>query len=99
MLMLIKIHRSYRDIIAICDSDLLGKKFEEDKMQLEVGNFFEGDEKTEEEIKSIMEDASREDVTFNVVGERAVKLALETGIIGKEGIKKIQGVPVALTLL
>lgn len=97
--MLIKTHKSYRDVVAICDSDLLGKKFEQGKMQLEISNFFDGEEKTEEEVLEIIKDAAREDATFNVVGKRAVKLALKAGIIGQEGIKKIRGVPIALTLL
>lgn len=97
--MLIKIHKSYRDAIAICDSELLGKKFAHGKMQLEVGKFFEGEEKTEEEISEIMKDISKEDATFNIVGKQAVQVALKAGIIDKEGIIKIQGVPFALVLL
>lgn len=97
--MLIKIHKSYRYVVAICDSDLLGKKFEEGNMTLEVGTFFEGEEKSESEASEIIKDASREDATFNIVGEKATQLALKVGIIGKEGIRKIQGIPIALTLL
>jgi len=97
--MLIKIHKSYRQVIAICDSNLLGKKFEQGKMNLDLNEFFNGEEKTEQEVLEIIKDASREDATFNIVGKQAVKIALEAGVIEKEGIKKIQGIPVALTLL
>lgn len=98
--MLIKIHKSYRNVIAICDSNLLGKKFEEGKMQLDLtGEFFNGEEKTDSEILKIMQDASTEDATFNIVGEHATGLAIKAGIIDKKSIKKIQGIPVALTLL
>ncbi len=97
--MLVKIHKSYRDIVAICDSELLGKKFEEGKMQLEIGEFFNGEEKTEQEILEIIEDFIREDATFNIVGEKAVEIALKAGLTNEKGIKKIQGVPVALVLL
>ncbi len=97
--MLIKIHKSYRDVIAICDSWLLGKKFEQGKMQIEVGNFFDGEEKTESEILEFIKDACKEDVTFNIVGEKAVKLALKSGVIEKDGVTTIQGIPIALTLL
>lgn len=98
--MLIKIHKSYRDVIAICDSNILGQKFEQGKMQLDLtGEFFNGEDKPESEILKIIEDAVREDATFNIVGKKAVQLALKAGIIDKKGIKKIQGVPVALTLL
>ncbi len=97
--MLIKIHKSYRDVIAVCDSGLLGKKFEQGKLQIEMGNFFEGEEKTEAEILEIMKDAAKEDATFNIAGKQAVNCALKAGIMAREGIITIQGIPVALTLL
>ena len=40
-----------------------------------------------------------EDATFNIVGEESIKIALKIGIINKNGIKEIQGVPFALVLL
>jgi uncharacterized protein len=98
--MLVKIHKSYRDVVAICDSELLGKKFEESGKQIDLtSGFFNGEEMSEEQAFSIIEDQRREDATFNLVGEKAVSLALKAGIIGEEGIIKIQGVPIALTLL
>ncbi len=98
--MLIKIHESYRKIVAICDAKILGKKFEKGILQLEVKKeFYGGDKKTEKEIIKIMKEFSAEDATFNIVGSKAIKAALEAGIIGKEGIIKIQGIPHALTLL
>ena len=98
--MLIKIHQTYRNVIAICDSNLLGKKFEQENLQLDMKeSFYKGEEKTKQEIISIMQNMSREDSTFNIVGEESVNCALEAGIISKDGIKKIQGVPFALVLL
>jgi hypothetical protein len=46
-----------------------------------------------------MQDGADEDSTFNIVGEESVKAALKAGIIKKEGITRIQGVPIALVLL
>jgi len=98
--MLVKLHKSYRDVVSICDSELLGKKFEQGNLQLDLtGEFFKGEEKNEQETLEIMKDASTEDASFNLVGKQAVQLALKSGIISKEGIKKVQGVPFALTLL
>ena len=98
--MLVKIHKSYRDVIAICDSDLLGKRFGEGEMQLDLtGPFFQGEEKTKEELKEIIEDCEREDGTFFIVGKESVSLCKEVGLVENEGVKEIQGVPVALTLL
>ena len=96
----IKLHKTYRDVVAICDSELIGERFEEDKFQLDIKeSFFKGDEVSEEKAKEIMTNFSCEDSTFNIVGEKAIQCALEAGIISKKGIKKIQGVPFALVLL
>ncbi len=97
--MLVKIHNSYRDAIAICDSELLGKKFEQGNFELEISGFFNGDEKSERETLNILKEGAKEDVTFNIVGEKSVALALKSGIISEQGIKKIQDVPFALVLL
>ena len=98
--MLIKHMKSYRDIVAICDTDLLGKTFEEGKFQLDVKeSFFKGDEKNKEETIEIIKDMAKEDATFNIVGEESVQAAIEAGLITEEGMKKIQGIPFALVLL
>jgi uncharacterized protein len=98
--MLVKIHKSYRNVVAVCDSDLLGKKFEQGKLQIDLtGQFFNGEEMAEEQVISIMEDERTEDATFNIVGEDAVSLALKVGIISEEGIIRIGTIPLALTLL
>lgn len=98
--MIVKIHEAYRNVVAICDSDLLGKKFEEGKLFLDLsGSFFMGDERSEEEVREIIEDQKREDATFNIAGKRACEIALELGIIDEEGVTRIQGIPVALVLI
>ena len=98
--MLIKIHKSYRNVVAVCDSDLIGKKFEEGNVQLDLtGEFFKGEEVEGERAKQIIEEMAREDATFNIVGEQAIKLAKECGVVGEEGVKKIKGIPYALVLL
>jgi len=98
--MFIKIHNTYRDVVAICDSDLIGKKFEEDRFQLDIKeNFFKGEEYSEEQAIRIIKKMSAEDATFNIVGEKSVNTSLKAGIISEDGIKKIQGVPFAMVLL
>ena len=98
--MLIKIIKSQRDIVAVCDSDLIGKRFEEGKLNIEVKeNFFLGEEVDEEKAIEIMEKMAGEDATFYIVGEKSIKAALEAGVIDEEGIIKIQGIPVSLILL
>lgn len=98
--MLIKIHTSYRNTIAICDSNLIGKKFEENQKVLDLTTtFFKGEEKSEKKILEIIEKGTYEDFTFNIVGKQSTNLALKAGIIKPEGISSIQGIPVALVLL
>jgi len=98
--MLIKIHKSYRDVVAICDSELLGKYFEEGNFQLDLKeSFFGGENKSPEEIIEIIRYYSAEDATFNIVGKKSVNAAIQAGIISSDGIKKIRGIPFALVLL
>lgn len=98
-MMYVKVHRSYRNVVAICDSILLGKKFEEGKRQFEVReNFFKGNEHTFNEVTKIMEIESIEDSTFNIIGHESIKAAKEANLIKEDSISEIQGVPFALVL-
>lgn len=98
--MFVNVIRSYRDVVAVCDKELLGKKFEEGKLQLDVKeSFFKGKESSKEEASEIMRDMKLEDSTFNIIGEKSVQTALETGIITKDGIGKIANIPFALVLM
>lgn len=98
--MFVKVIKSYRDIVAICDSELLGKRFEEGEFQLDIKeSFYKGEKLLEEKAIKIMQDMSKEDATFNIVGERSVNTALKAGIISEHGIKKIQNIPFAMVLM
>lgn len=100
MKLLIKIHKSYRPVVAICDAELIGKKFEEGIKQLDIReNFYNGSEFGEEEALKIMQDQVREDATFNIVGENSIKLAINAGIIGEDSTSTIKNIPYALKLL
>ena len=92
--------RSCRDVIAICDSELIGKYLEDGNFQIDVKeSFYRGEEYPEDKVKEIIRKMSYEDATFNIVGEKSCGCALNAGIISQDGIKKIQGVPFALVLL
>lgn len=97
---LINIHEHYRKIVAVCDSDLLGKKFEEGKMQLDVNEkFYGGKEYEKKKALKILKNALEDDACFNFVGKNSVNLGIEAGLIKKENIIIIQGVPHALAFL
>jgi uncharacterized protein len=77
-------------VVAMADSDLIGKEFEEGEKYLKVSErFYKGEEETREEIIKVMKNASN----INIVGKEVVEIALEEGFIKKEDIIKIQGVP------
>ncbi len=98
--MLVKVHKSYREIIAVCDSYLLGKKFEEDIFQLEVKeNFFNGEKVSKQELLGILQNFSKEDATFNFIGEKSINCAIQSGLVTEEGVKKIKNIPFAMVLL
>ena len=100
----VKIHKSYRTVVAVCDSDLIGKKFEEEFekgiKQLDLReNFYKNEELSYKEVLELIKEQAKEDATFNIVGKDSIKAALEAGIIDKSGIGKISGIPYALVLL
>lgn len=97
--MYLNIIRSYRDVVALCDKELLGKYFEEGDFQLDIKEtFYKGELTDEAKAIEILKFQSNEDATFNIVGEKSVKTALLAGIINKDSIKKISGIPFALVL-
>ena len=94
-----KIHEAYRTIVAVADAEIMGKTFEEGIKQIEIReSFFKGEQKTKEELIEILRNLNNEDATFNIVGENSVNTALEAGIISKDGIIKIDNIPIALGL-
>ncbi len=99
-MILINVISSYRNVVAVCDSDLLGKRFEQGKFQLDIKeSFYKGEEVDEEKAVRIMKKMAGEDATFNIVGKNSVNLALQAGVIIEEGIGEIKGIPFALVLL
>lgn len=98
--MLVKVIKGYRDIVTICDSNLIGKRFEENNFQLDLQKeFFKGEETSEKEVIQIIQKMLKEDASFNIVGKNSINIAIKEGIISKQGIKEIQGIPFALILL
>lgn len=99
----INIIKSYREVVAICDSELLGKKFEEENFQLDLKeNFYKSENSepiNEEKLRETIKNMSMEDATFNIVGKNAVRIAIEGNIVNESDVKKIEGVPYAMVFL
>ena len=81
--MQIKIHKAYRTIVTVCDSNLIGKTFEQGIKQIEIReNFFKGDEKNKHEVIEILKQMDKEDATFNLVGNEYILIGKwDTGVV------------------
>ena len=96
----IKIHSSYRTVVAICDLNLIGKKFEQGNRQLDLKeNFYKGKSLNPEQAVKIIQEQTTEDATFNIVGKESIKAAIDAKAITQESVDKIQEIPFALTFL
>jgi len=85
-----KIHKSCgKTLLAVCDSGLLGKKFEEGKLALNVSREFYDGQKIGNDVLDFFPKAD----IINITGSKIVSLALKGKWISKEGIIKIRRIP------
>lgn len=77
-------------LLAACDEDLIGKKFEEGELQLEVSESFYGGQKVTPEL---FRNQLKMATIVNLVGRGVVKIAQELGMINEECVLRIMGVP------
>ncbi|MGA9100346.1 MAG: DUF424 family protein [Methanotrichaceae archaeon] len=92
--------KSYKNgkelLIAVCDCDILGKRFEEGPLHIDVCPDFFGNEKaTPEEIRRSLSNAT----IANFVGQQAVNFAINLGYVDRENVLVIDGVPCAQMVL
>jgi hypothetical protein len=87
----IKIYNQRGEIlVAACDEGILGKKFEEGDLQIEVHTqFYDGFRVDKDGLLSQLGNST----IANLVGEKVVKCALEAGLITEDCIIRIQGIP------
>ncbi len=95
--MIIKKHIVDRKLIlAVCDSSLLGKKFEENDLQLDLtSNFYKGKETSEEDILKIYKKA----YIVNIVGEKSIDFFKKLGMLTEGSVIKISNIPHAELLI
>ena len=77
-------------LVAICDAGLLGQTFRQGKMRLEVSREFYGGPLSS--IEAAMEALAGADVA-NLVGEAAIKAAVEKGLVDSEAVIDFGGIP------
>jgi uncharacterized protein len=79
-----------RIILAVCDTELLGKVIEEKGRQLDLaGSFYRGEPLGKDAVISLMQRA----YIINCVGEESVNCALEAKFTSSENVCRISGVP------
>lgn len=95
--MIVKVHHTQNGtLVAICDGELLGKKFDEGLHQLDLmGDFFAGEEMDADHAGDIL----RNSYTFNLIGENSIKLGLKEEVIAENDVRKIAGIPHAQGVL
>jgi len=77
-------------LIGACDEELVGKKFEEGKYQIDVrADFYDGEKITAELLKKFLKDAT----IANLVGKKTVQCAIDLGLIDPSCVIKIKGIP------
>lgn len=96
--MIVKVHKKdNRTIVAVCDDELLGKKFEQGDLQLDLtSDFYKGDQYTD---KALVGDMIRNADSINLVGTISVSLGIEEGLIDKDKVIRVQGIPHALAAI
>ena len=87
----IKIYKQGNDLlIGACDENLIGKKFEDGKFQIDVKKeFYDGERITSDVLKKFLEEAT----IANLVGKATIKVAINMGLVDPDCIIKIKGVP------
>lgn len=83
-------------LIIVTDKDILGKKFEEEKVQLDLTlAFYKGEEHSKEEVKEFL----KKGYILHLTGKLSVAVAVEMDLVDPNRILWIQGVPHAEVVL
>ncbi|HII29627.1 DUF424 domain-containing protein [Candidatus Woesearchaeota archaeon CG08_land_8_20_14_0_20_47_9] len=95
MLVVRKISYEHGIILVAADKELLGKRFEEAGLQLDLTSpFYEGAETAESELPSLLKKA----YITHLVGKRAVEIAIREGIVDRRNVIEVEGIPHAETV-
>lgn len=83
-------------LVAVCDSELLGRTFSEGELHLTVNTeFFKGHLANEQDVTEVLKDAT----IANLVGQRSVACGIKSGIVDESCVITIDGVPHAQMVL
>ena len=87
---LLRVHED--SVVAVCDEDIVGKKFFLNDLVVDVdSDFFGGKPASVDEVL----DAVRGAASVNAVGNDVVGLLVEHGVVSANGVRVVDGVRVA----
>lgn len=73
-------------LVAVCDEEIVGKSFSEGDLRIQISEEFYGKESYDEnEVRRVLKQAT----IANISGERAVRIAIEMGIVDENKILRI----------
>ena len=93
--MIVKKHiRDGKLILVVCDSDLIGKKFEQENLQLDLtSDFYKGTQMPDDEIMNLV----KRSYIVNITGEKSINFFKK--FLTEENIIKINNIPHAIILV
>ena len=78
-------------LVSVCDPDCLGETFENGSVSLDVTEeFYGGDDAESADEQQVVDSLSRA-TTANIVGERAVRVAVDAGLVDEERVLDVGG--------
>lgn len=90
----LKIHQQLdQKVVAVCDSDVIGKVFSRNNLEVNISEtFYKGDLVDLESAIKILEKTDN----FNIAGKIIVDACITKGIISEHAIIKISDLPIAM---
>ncbi|NQV91557.1 DUF424 family protein [Candidatus Woesearchaeota archaeon] len=83
-------------LLVVTDSDLVGKRFEKGRLQLDLmQDFYNGDEMNKEEVKILLQ-RSRD---AHFTGKKSIAIGVELNLIHPERVLFVEGIPHAEVVL
>jgi hypothetical protein len=91
----LKVHETENGgrILAMCDKSLIGRVLEEGDVYIDLKNY--SDFYVGELIKDEKEIEVKNVSSVNIIGKEAVALAIKNGVIKKDDVRTVEGVPYA----
>ncbi len=90
--MFLKIHRApqTRDIVAVCDCELINTIINDGDVKVHITEAFYGTRRaSDDEVREALKTAEN----ANIMGERAAAIAIELGLVSRAGCIMIGSVP------